>query len=106
MQTHPLCRSILANKVGQTKFTVYRHINYFACGQQSLFRFHTSPTDTFSMITRDKTLTVFTSMVSFSFLSKGGKNEIVWIIGGASTYSCAKHGAHNLVESGTFFAQA
>ena len=26
--------------------------------------------------------------------------------GGTSTYSCAKHGAHNLVESGTFFAQA
>ena len=26
--------------------------------------------------------------------------------GGASTYLCAKHGAHNLVESGAFFAQA
>ena len=41
--------------------------------------------------------------VSFSFLPKGVQNEIVWIIGGASTYSCAKHGARNLVESGTFF---
>ena len=33
--------------------------------------------------------------VSFSFLPKGGQNEIVWIIrgGGASMYLCAKHGA-------------
>ena len=30
----------------------------------------------------------------FSFLPKGGQNEIVWIIGGASTYLCAKHGAN------------
>ena len=32
--------------------------------------------------------------VSFSFLPKGGQNEIVWIIGGggASTNLCAKHG--------------
>ena len=32
--------------------------------------------------------------VSFSFLPKGGQNEIVWIIGGASMYLCAKHVAN------------
>ena len=64
--------------------------------------------------------------VFLSFVPKGGQNEIVWIIGGARTYSCAKHVANqggpgacsprkmfdfgplirqNLVESGTVFAQ-
>ena len=31
--------------------------------------------------------------VSFSFLLKGKENKIVWIIGGASTYLCAKRAA-------------
>ena len=34
------------------------------------------------------------SRVSFSFLPKGGQNEIVWIIGGARMCLCAKHGAN------------
>ena len=36
--------------------------------------------------------------ISFSFLPKGGQNEIVWIIRGASMHSCAKH-AGKLGES-------
>ena len=64
--------------------------------------------------------------VSFSFLLKGKENKIVWSIGGASTYLCAKCAAslgrvqgrappgnfdfgpfirRNLVESGTVVAQ-
>ena len=63
--------------------------------------------------------------VSFSFLAKGGQNEIVWTIGGGKHLfmckACGKQGVrgmlpqgnfdfglfirHNLVESGTVFAQ-
>ena len=45
------------DKAGQTKFTVYRHkIFYFACGRAVIIQIHISPTATFSMIARDKTV--------------------------------------------------
>ena len=43
--------------------------------------------------TNFRAVSMWAHRVSFSFLPKGAQNY-VWIIGGASTYSCAKHVAN------------